>query len=222
MIWKTTRAGITWLLSDEVMAMGPSAWAARYAQLADIRSRPPKRAYVAQTHPDSGLRDWLTHQKALKRLGALPCDPQPQQVSHGVHIARELCVSHQVFWLTLALYASPWPGSSVGTTSVSILGSQGRRQGHSMNRRSVCGCRAAGATPGGAAGSAGRRLVHRACTAGGALGRLLRGAAGLPTDARPLHGADGHCFGGPASRVSFTCCMSPFPVLRWASHLRQV
>ncbi len=63
-------AGITWLLSDEVMAMGPSAWAARYAQLADIRSRPPKRAYVAQTHPDSGLRDWLTHQKALKQLGA--------------------------------------------------------------------------------------------------------------------------------------------------------
>ena len=56
--------------------MGPSAWAARYAQLADIRSRPPKRAYVAQTHPDSGLRDWLTHQKALKRLGAALCPVQ--------------------------------------------------------------------------------------------------------------------------------------------------
>jgi hypothetical protein len=62
-------AGITWLLSDEVMVMGPSAWTMRYRQLADIRARPPRRAYVAQTHPDSGLRDWLCHQKALKKLG---------------------------------------------------------------------------------------------------------------------------------------------------------
>ena len=66
--------------------MRPSAWAARYAQLAEIRNRPPRRAYVSQNHPDSGLRDWLTHQKALKQLGA-PCDCSPVQhpLLHIVH-----------------------------------------------------------------------------------------------------------------------------------------
>ena len=69
--------------------MGPSAWAARYAQLADIRSRPPKRAYVAQTHPDSGLRDWLTHQKALKQLGTARLSAGPYNACghHLIHMA---------------------------------------------------------------------------------------------------------------------------------------
>jgi len=74
------------------MAMGPSAWAARYVQLADIRSRPPKRAYVAQTHPDSGLRDWLTHQKALKRLGAsmFPSAPRHGRIRTLAAVLTEL------------------------------------------------------------------------------------------------------------------------------------
>ena len=70
--------------------MGPSAWATRYRQLADIRARPPRRAYVAQTHPDSGLRDWLSHQKALKKLG-----------EHGLAV----CVHHQ----TAVRVRSMWP-----------------------------------------------------------------------------------------------------------------
>lgn len=60
------------------MSMSLSAWTQRYEQLAQIRGKPPRRPHVSHTHPNTALRDWLAHQKALRALGAPPQRPQCQ------------------------------------------------------------------------------------------------------------------------------------------------
>lgn len=66
-----TLLGMTWLLSDGVVAMRPDLWKAHYEQvvsaaIAAAGSQAPTAA------PSPGLREWLAHQKGLHRLGMLP------------------------------------------------------------------------------------------------------------------------------------------------------
>lgn len=55
--------GITWLLSDVVVAMRPDLWAAQYERVAAAANATPHSA-----HPPPGLREWLAHQKGIHRL----------------------------------------------------------------------------------------------------------------------------------------------------------
>jgi hypothetical protein len=75
------RAGITWLLSEEVVAMGDAAWRARWAELAALAgARGGGNAAVdADARHLRPLHDWLEHQKALLALGA-------HHVSCSVHL----------------------------------------------------------------------------------------------------------------------------------------
>ncbi len=55
------------MLSDQVVAMRPSLWAAQYERLAHTTRRAP----AARTAlPIAVLREWLAHQKGLHALGA--------------------------------------------------------------------------------------------------------------------------------------------------------
>lgn len=64
-------AGITWILSDEVVFMRKAAWAARLQQLAALKQREGTASVDARMHSET-LHDWLEHQKALLAIGALP------------------------------------------------------------------------------------------------------------------------------------------------------
>ncbi len=65
------RAGVTWALSDEVVAMGDRAWAARAQQLAALAGGGGGGgARVPRGGGHGPLRDWLEHQKGLLALGA--------------------------------------------------------------------------------------------------------------------------------------------------------
>lgn len=75
--------GITWLLSDEVMNMRQAIWDMRFKELAHIRVQPPRRAYVSHTHPNTALRDWVAHQKALRALGARRASPNHIEGLHN-------------------------------------------------------------------------------------------------------------------------------------------
>jgi hypothetical protein len=62
-------AGITWVLSDEVVHMSDEAWQQRYLHLRGIRQQTGRARVDPPGHPEA-LRDWLEHQKALSALGA--------------------------------------------------------------------------------------------------------------------------------------------------------
>ncbi len=53
------------------MDMQQSCWLQRYQELSMIRGKPPR---IPHTHPNSSLRDWLSHQKGLYALGILRPD----------------------------------------------------------------------------------------------------------------------------------------------------
>lgn len=59
-------AGITWMLSDQVVAMRPSLWAAQYERLAQAAEAAPA---ARPALPMAALREWLAHQKGLRALG---------------------------------------------------------------------------------------------------------------------------------------------------------
>lgn len=69
-------AGIMWMLSDQVVAMRPSLWAAQYERLAQSAvTVPAARAAL----PAAALREWLSHQKGLRSLGeSALCLPESQ------------------------------------------------------------------------------------------------------------------------------------------------
>ena len=67
-------AGITWILSDEVVFMRKTAWAERLQQLAALKQREGTAAVDARMHSET-LHDWLEHQKALLAIGAAPFPP---------------------------------------------------------------------------------------------------------------------------------------------------
>ena len=52
------------------MSMSLSAWYMRFEQLVQVRDSRSRRANLPHTHPNTELRDWLAHQKALCALGA--------------------------------------------------------------------------------------------------------------------------------------------------------
>lgn len=62
-------AGITWILSDEVVHMRKAAWGKRLEQLAALKQRTGAASVDARSHSES-LHDWLEHQKALLAIGA--------------------------------------------------------------------------------------------------------------------------------------------------------
>lgn len=57
-------AGITWVLSEEVMSMSEASWQALLRQLAEARM-------AGSAPPPEGVLDWLRHQHGLVALGCL-------------------------------------------------------------------------------------------------------------------------------------------------------
>lgn len=84
-------AGITWMLSDQVVAMRPSLWAAQYERLAQAAMAKLAQAVpaVRPALPAAALREWLSHQKGLRALGeawsvvctSTPFGPETPQAS---------------------------------------------------------------------------------------------------------------------------------------------
>ena len=74
-----TLCGLTWLLSDEVLNMSDEEWRTNFCQLAALvgggsSGGGPLPSRMCQPPPSSmppPLKDWLQHQKALRRLGTL-------------------------------------------------------------------------------------------------------------------------------------------------------
>lgn len=61
-------AGLTWILSDEVVYMRDVAWNHRFKELLALTEQ-TGTARVDPYHHSESLRDWLEHQKALLALG---------------------------------------------------------------------------------------------------------------------------------------------------------
>lgn len=85
-----TMLGITWMLSDQVVAMRPSLWAAQYERLAQAAVAAPA---ARPALPMAALREWLAHQKGLRALGLLA--PRQTQLLEqlGVQWQRPLTAS---------------------------------------------------------------------------------------------------------------------------------
>lgn len=66
--WLAACAGITWVLSDEVVHMSDEAWHRRYLHLRGIAQQTGAARVDGPTHSEA-LHDWLEHQKALAALG---------------------------------------------------------------------------------------------------------------------------------------------------------
>lgn len=76
-------AGITWVLSDEVVHMSDAAWQQRYLHLRGIRQQTGLARVDSLAHSEA-LHDWLEHQKALGVLGTAlhrPCSTRMQVAS---------------------------------------------------------------------------------------------------------------------------------------------
>jgi hypothetical protein len=63
------------MLSDQVVAMRPSLWAAQYERLAQAALGASAKALPATRPalPAAALREWLSHQKGLRSLGEAWC-----------------------------------------------------------------------------------------------------------------------------------------------------
>lgn len=63
------------MLSDQVVAMRPSLWAAQYERLAQAAMARSATATSAPRPalPAAALREWLSHQKGLRALGGASC-----------------------------------------------------------------------------------------------------------------------------------------------------
>lgn len=79
-----THAGITWILSDEVVLMGKAVWSERLQQLATLRQRVGEARVDARSHSET-LHDWLEHQKALLAIGehTLPYNNTNASLGHA-------------------------------------------------------------------------------------------------------------------------------------------
>ena len=63
-------AGITWVLSEEVVNMDEVTWRARLDELARLIRRTGNTVVDVSEPALRPLHDWLEHQKALLALGA--------------------------------------------------------------------------------------------------------------------------------------------------------
>ena len=92
-------AGITWVLSDEVVHMSDAAWQQRYLHLRGIRQQTGLARVDSLAHSEA-LYDWLEHQKALGVLGTALHSP----CSTGMQAAPALMCADEV----MCLYCRPW------------------------------------------------------------------------------------------------------------------